>query len=263
MPTKLATMIFPTLALTLAVAMPARAGLINGSFEQYSGGYNATATKLGTASQLSNSGTGNYTALTGWTIGAGTYGFLMAPGAADTTGAYSPQFSNTLTLWGSNNGGLVSLPASSPDGGNYVLLDAADGYRGAGISQTLTGLTKGQQYSVTFNWASGQQHGYDGITTESLQVNFGSQTQTTNVVTNASHGFTPWQQQTFTFTADGTSDVLNFLAVGTPSGLPPMVLLDGVSFAAVPEPGSLALVAVGLAVTATIRRCRRPQLPEA
>ena len=257
MPTKLATLMLSMMALTLGAALPARAGLINGSFEQYTGGYNATATKLGTTSQLSNSGTGNYTALTGWTIGSGTYGFLMSPGAADTTGAYSPQFGNTLTLWGTNNGGLVSLPASSPDGGNYVLLDAADGYRGAGISQTLTGLTKGQQYAVTFDWASGQQHGYDGMTTESLQVSLGSQTQTSSVVTNVSHGFTPWQQQTFIFTADGTSDVLNFLAVGTPSGLPPMVLLDGVSFGAVPEPGSLALVAVGLVVTATVRRRRR------
>ena len=261
MATKLAALIIPVLTLTLGAAVPVRAGLINGSFESF------TNSTTGLPSQLSNSGTGGYTSLTGWTIGANTYGFLMAPGTADKGGSYSPQFNNYFSIWGSNNGGSVTLPASSPDGGNFLALDAASGYRGNGISQTLTGLTAGQTYAVTFDWASGQQHGYTGTTTESVQVGFGSQTQTTSVVTNVSQGFTPWQQQTFYFTADGVSDTLNFLAVGTPSGLPPVVLLDGVSFSnvsqvnpsnvAVPEPGSLALVGVGLVVTAAVRRFRR------
>jgi hypothetical protein len=33
---------------------------------------------------------------------------------------------------------------------------------------------------------------------------------------------------TFNFTADGATDMLNFLALGGPDGLPPFVLLDGV-----------------------------------
>ncbi len=249
---KFATLIVPMLALTLGAAVPARAGLVNGSFEQFTGGYN------GLPSELSNSSTGGYTALTGWTVGSGTYGFLMAPGTLDTTGSHSPTYNNTFSLWGSKNGGLVTLPATSPDGGNFLALDAAAGYRGAGISQTLTGLTVGNKYAVTFNWASGQQYGYTGATTESMQVSFGAnQVQSTSTVSNLDKGFTPWRQQTFVFTADGTSDVLNFLAVGTPSGLPPIVLLDGVGFAAVPEPGSLALVGIGLLVTATVHRCRK------
>ena len=254
---KLASRIVPVLMI-FGFAAPARADFVtNGSFSQYTGGYNNAT------SQLSNSGTGGYTALTGWTVGSGTYGFLMSPGTADTTGAYSPQFGNTFTLWGSNNGGVNTLPATSPDGGNYVALDAASGYHGTGISQVLTGLVAGKQYAVTFDWASGQQHGFDGSTYESLQVGFGSQTQSTATVANVSHGFTNWQQQTFVFTADGTSDTLNFLANGTPNGLPPMVLLDGVTVATVPEPTSLALIGVGLAVTAGVRHCRRRTNPEA
>ena len=247
---KLAALIVPIITLALGFPTSARAGLINGSFEQYTGGSN------GAPSQLGNSGTGGYTGLTGWTVGNGTYGFLMAPKVADTTGSYSPQFGNSMTLWGSNNGGLATLSATSPDGGNYLALDAASGYRGAGISQTLTGLKVGQQYAVSFHWASGQQHGYDGDTFESFQVSLGNQIQSTSVENNVSHGFTNWRQETLTFTADGASDALTFLAVGTPSGLPPFALLDGVSFVAVPEPGSLALVGVGLAVTAAVRRVR-------
>ena len=251
MQTKLAALIVPMITLALGFPGSARAGLINGNFEQYTGGFNNAP------SQLSNSGTGGYSAITGWTVGSGTYGFLMAPGSVDTTGSYSPQFNNNFSLWGSNNGGVNMIPATSPDGGNFVALDGASGYRGTGISQILTGLTVGQQYSVSFDWASGNQHGFDGATTESLQVSLGSQTQSTSVVNNVNHGFTNWQKQTFVFTADGASDTLNFLAVGTPSGLPPVVLLDGVNFAAVPEPGSLALVGIGLLATAAVRRYRR------
>ena len=252
MPTKIAVLVIPVLSLVLTGAGTARADLINGGFEQYTGGKNSAP------SQLGNSGADGYSALTGWTVNHGTYGFLMAAGTADTTGAYSPQFNNTFSIWGKNNGGTDTVAPSSPLGGNFLALDAAEGYRGKGISQTLTDLTVGQQYAVSFYWASGQQRGYTGVTTESLHVSFGdNQTQSTSVATNASKGFTDWQKQTFVFTADGVSDTLNFLAVGTPAGLPPFVLLDGVTFNAVPEPGSLALVGIGLVMTAAVQRCRR------
>jgi hypothetical protein len=61
-----------------------------------------------------------------------------------------------------------------------------------------------------------------------------------------------------TFTATAATQVLSFLAKGTPGGAPPISFLDGVSLmAAVPEPTSWALMIVGFgAVGATMRRRR-------
>ena len=256
---KMTMLVMPALALILTAPAAAPAGLINGSFEQFSGGSNGVASQLGT----STSGTG-YSVLNGWTLGSGTYGFLMAPGSADTTGSYSPQYSNTFKIWGSKDGGLNTIAASSPDGGNFLALDGGSDYRGAGISQTLTGLTVGKQYAVSFDWAGAQQYGYTGDTYEGFQVNFGSQAaQYTSAAHNASMGYTDWAKTSMVFTADATSDTLTFLALGTPGGEPPIVMLDGVSFNAVPEPASLALVGCGLAGVTAFGRIRRGKAPAA
>jgi hypothetical protein len=60
-------------------------------------------------------------------------------------------------------------------------------------------------------------------------------------------GVLPWTKQTLTFTADSTSNVLSFLAVGTPNGAPPFSLLSSVSVtpASVPEPFTIIGTIVG------------------
>jgi hypothetical protein len=251
---KIVLNLIPAIALALVSSSSARAGGLvqNGSFEDFTGGQDGDPSQLASSR---GSGTG-YTTLTDWTVGTGTYGFLMGPGTADTTGSYSPQYSNTFTLWGTNTGGPSTIPATSPDGGNFLAMDGGASYRGDGISQTLTGLTSGDTYSVSFYWAGGQQSGFHGNTTEAMQVSFGGSSQTTPTYTNTAVNeggsiglagqFSGWMQQTFTFKADGSSDVLNFLAIGTPDSLPPIVLLDGVSVTAVPEPASISLLAVSM-----------------
>jgi hypothetical protein len=230
---------------TFAVSAKANM-IINGNFEAFTGGFS------GAASQIDDAGTGGYTELTGWTAGpgsSGVLGFLIPSGFADTTGVHDVRFNDTFLLWGPGAGGggvANGLPATSPDGGNYVAMDAAPSLRGSGISQTLNGLTTGATYSVSFYWAAAQQHGFDGATTEAVQVSFGSQTQTTTTFDNPSHGFSGWMSSTFTFTADNVSDVINFLSLGGPDGLPPFVLLDGISVDPTPEPGSLTLALGGL-----------------
>ena len=74
-------------------------------------------------------------------------------------------------------------------------------------------------------------------------------------------GVGPWNKQSLTFTADGASDVLSFLAVGTPGGAPPISFLDGVTVdAAVPEPSAWTLMILGAVGLGAVMRRRRVAL---
>jgi hypothetical protein len=226
-------------ASVLFLASSAKASLVtNGSFETTTSG----------GGQL-----GFNTNATGWTTTG--YNFVYAPGTADTSGVTGVY--GNVQLWGPGNGSLNGLTVS-PSGGNFV---AADGsFEVGAISQTISGLTAGASYTVSFYFAGAQAFGYSDSTTEQWNVSFGGQTQSTPVLSNASHGFTGWQQDTMTFVADNTSDVLSFLAVGTPDGLPPFVLLDGVSVnaaSAAPEPVTGALMIAGLLVGAGLIRAKK------
>jgi hypothetical protein len=223
-----------------AIMVPAHATelVTNGSFE--------TVTGAGVSAEIGTLGTEN---VSGWTTSG--YNFVFTPGTADNgTGAI--QGGGHLQLWGAGNGGAAGNNLGvSPDGGNFVAMDGA--YETAAISQTITGLVAGDQYTVSFYYAGAQQKGYTGDTTEAVKVSFGGHTIETPVLSDPSHNFTGWYSESMTFTANSTSDVLSFLAVGTPSGQPPFTLLDGVSVTAdtsgspVPEPSSLALLLTGFA----------------
>ena len=117
-------------------------------------------------------------------------------------------------------------------------------------------MTTGKSYTVSFYFAGAQQYGFTGATTEQWLVSLGSQQLATAVLSDTSHGFTGWQYTSLTFTATATSEVLSFLAVGTPSGVPPFTLLDGVSMVAAPEPGSAAMLVTGVLAIAFFARRR-------
>jgi hypothetical protein len=197
--------------------------VVNGSFESNAG----------------NGQLGFNTSATGWSVPApaNSYAFLFGPGTADTTGA-NGQYGN-LELWGPNSGSPNGLPATSPDGGYFVALDSD--FQPGALSQTISGLTAGNSYNLSFWWAGAQQAGFSGASTDQLQVSLGAQTLTTPVVNNAEHGFTGWQQATLSFTADSSSEVLSFLAVGAPA-VPPFALLDGVSLTASAVPDNATIV---------------------
>jgi hypothetical protein len=189
---------------------------------------------------------------------AGTdgYNFLFASGIADTTGATGVD--GNVKLWGPNDGSANGLPTSSPDGGNYL---AADGvYEQAAITQQIVDLTVGDQYTVGFWWAGAQQEGFNGATTEWWSVTLGDQTQQTSIVSDPNHGFTGWEYVSFNFIADASdtvNPVLSFLAGGTPNGEPPFALLDGVSLYQTPEPGTYALLGLGLLALPVAGKLRR------
>ncbi len=129
------------------------------------------------------------------------------------------------------------------------------------IQQTINNLVVGQTYQLSFDWAAAQQASFYGTTTESWIVSLGDQTFSTEILTNPSEDFQDWRQQVFTFTATGTSEVLSFLAAGTPMGNPPFSLLDNVQLNAVPEPDSLPLMlsGLGLLVVSSRRRSKTPR----
>ncbi len=218
----------------------------NGSFETLTNGYGQI---------------GYNTNATGWTTSGYNFVFNSSNVGTGVTGS-----AGNLALWTTSNGGLNTVTAS-PDGGNFIGADGA--YEVGAISQTINGLTAGQQYMVGFYVAAGQQKNFTGDTTDYWTVALGSSALTSNtqagsqstaIMNLSSHAFSGWQYDTMIFTANASTEVLSFLATGTPSGVPPFALLDGVSMTAVPELGSAAMLLTGLVGVAGFMRQRRKGL---
>jgi hypothetical protein len=201
------------------------------------------------------------TTLANWTGGGreGTFGsqttppvFVFTPGTTtqlQTTGVTGDAFMGNVRFWSAT---------AAPGGGVIVAADGDHDWRGS-ISQNVSGLTVGGTYSLAFNWAGAQQFGFDGATTEAWQVTFGSSTLSTPTVSTPSHGFVGWQTAEMTFTATSASELLTFTADGTPGGLPPWLLLNGVTLtpSPAPEPSSAILFGVGVGVVVVGLRRRR------
>jgi hypothetical protein len=158
---------------------------------------------------------------------------------------------------------------NSADGSGWFV--AADGaYQVGTISQTLNNLIIGQTYNLTFYQAAGQQQGKTGATTDRWAVNLGgtftaSQSRTSGTFSGGTTKLstlmnlpsqakvTSWQQQNMTFTAAATSQLLSFLAVGTPEGQPPFALLSGVSVNSVTVPEPFTIIGTLIGGTAAFR----------
>jgi len=229
--------------MAVGVSQQASANLVqNGDFTAGTGlpgqlGFNATAT--------------------GWSVPAapGSYDFVYTPGSADTTGA--PGQYGVIQLWGPGNGAPNGLPATDPAGGNYLASDPAFQNTGP-ISQTITGLTPGKTYALSFWWAGAQQAGFTGQTTEGWDVSLGGTTDPTATVTVGSHGFSGWSEVTFDYTATSASEVLSFLATGGPgSSEPPFALLGGVNLTQTAPDATSTVTLLGLALSAMGFAARR------
>jgi len=236
-----------------AVIDPTHQFVVNGDFENLTNG-------LG---QL----TRNTTAV-GWTsaMSGSDYGFTYAFNAASASTTGSPGEVQER-LWGPGNGANNGL-AASPTGGNFIGSDGA--YHISRLSQAITGLIVGETYTLSFNFAGAQEYGTDGAQTEGWKYGFTSQganpLQQTANLSNVSHGFTGWYSQTYNFVATSTSDTLYFLAKGTPSGQPPMSLLDSVSLvgaygtvSAAPDPATWMMMLAGFGIIGVSLR-RRPRV---
>lgn len=171
------------------------------------------------------------------------FAFIM-DGNADSTGApsiYTPQSGRNVKIWGPANGSNNGFTVS-PDGGDFMALSGSFGQ--SSISQTVTGLTVGQEYVLAFYWAQAQLTDVNGNYWAQLDVTFGADTVATSQVSVPNAGFGQWALVSNNFTATSSSQTLTFVPSGA-IGLGPMVLLDGVSLTVVPEPSTLAMGGIG------------------
>ncbi len=258
----------------------------NGYFDQTTTGgggayYTGSATNIAGTTQA----TGWYACATqSCTNSDANYPFLFiaTPGVADGAGTNASNgFAdpwdapnngtnpNTMVyrdLWGAANGGVGQDgqvgdafngygPLGANDPNNFLIADG-DFHKDA-IYQTINNLVVGDHYSVVFDWAAGQWSKNTGATTEQWQVSLGNSTGYTSVFNLNSKSFSGWMPATINFTATSTSEALSFFALGTPVGMPPMLLLDDVQMYDTPEPAALATLLIGVASIGLVARRRR------
>jgi hypothetical protein len=154
------------------------------------------------------------------------------------------------------NWGFTYATPNAPGGGNYFGMDGDSGYQGP-LYQTISGLTVGQTYVLTFDAAVNQQSGISGNITAYWGVGFfaGSNPPPTTASSYTDPmgtvGLTPsntqtWQVVTENFVASATTETLAFLAGSPEASGPPFALLSNVSLTSTPEPGTMALLGLGL-----------------
>lgn len=183
------------------------------------------------------------------------YTSAYGPNASETIGAWG-----ILFLWGPKNGSQNGFTDMSPNqandpSANFLAFDSDPAFRGT-FSQTITpGLVQGGQYVLSYYWAAAQYTDRTGPIESGFTVMLGSQMLVDGTIGTGlyasipSQGFSGWIPEYVAFTYHGSGDVLSFIAEGSPSGLPPVALLDSVSLVGpspTPEPGTLLLAASGL-----------------
>jgi hypothetical protein len=247
-----------TAAIVLGAAGTAAANPINlvtnGSFETITGDLSGGEIVPGQTGTYISSAAGWYSTST-TANGGDPFLFIALPHTADSTG-FGDQWDNGLRhIWGPNDGSNNGFTGVSPDGGNMLIADGD--YHDTAISQNIaTTLVVGQYYTIGFWWAAAQWSLNSGATNEAWQVSLGNSTFNTSTVQLASHGFSGWIWQNYTFLYTGGANALSFLAVSSSTGEPPILLLDGVTLS-VPEPAAWAMLLTGVAVVGAAARRRK------
>lgn len=172
-----------------------------------------------------------------------------------------PSGSPTIAGWivGGNGIDYIGGYWQASDGSNSLDLNAlAPG----SISQTVTGLTVGTRYRISFDIA-GNPDGGPAI--KSLEVDLDGMSQDTELfdTTGMSKSAMGWSSRSFDFTATNASQLLAFVSTTTansgnstyPQAFGPA--LDNVSIQSVPEPLTLSLFGAGLAGASALRRRRK------
>ena len=190
----------------------------------------------------------------------GSQGFAFVVDSTADSSGFQSVFSNPfIKVWGPANGSPNGFMASS-NGGDFVGIDGD--YGRSKITQTINNLTPGLVYNLAFEWAGSQFTDALGDTVQWWEVDFGGSIAETPRVNVPSKGFSGWMTQAMSFVASSASQELSFTAFGNPGGLPPFLLLDGVSLteetppppASVPGPLPLLGAAAALGWSGKLRR---------
>lgn len=167
-----------------------------------------------------------------------------------TNGGFETGNFNGWTQFGNTNSTFVTslLGVYSPHSGTYAAYFGPSGSTG-GISQSITGLTPGESYHLSF-WLK------NFISSSSNSFSATIDGNTAYKLTNAPDF--PYTEVTYDFTASSTSAVLTFTFRNDPA----VYGLDDVSITAnapnvVPAPPGLLMVLTGLPVLGLVRRFRR------
>jgi len=227
------TMLVGLSALALATSAQATNLVQNGDFTMLSNGLGQMDGSETTATDWSTTG----------------YNFVFAQADQAVTGIYGD-----LSLWDKANGGSNSWNGLAAAGGNFAAMDGD--FSTAALTQTVSGLVIGRTYTLTYDYAFGQQTGFSGLTNQYLTTSVGSDSIVTSTFAVPSHGFTGWHLGRLTFTADSTSEVLSFLATGD-LPVPPFALVSNVSIPSVPEPATWAMMILGMFGIGAVARRRR------
>jgi len=190
----------------------------------------------------------------GWTSAApdASYNFVFDNGNTPVGGQFG-----AVTLWTQANGGASAWDGANLGPGNFVAIDGA--FHSGPITQNITGLTIGETYHLTFNYAFAQQFAFDGATTQNLTVSLGGFSATTSDIVLPNHDFSGWSTASFDIVATATEQLLSFSSLASPQ-LPPFALVSNVSLTnggGVPEPGTWAIMLLGFAGLGAAARMRR------
>jgi hypothetical protein len=271
----------------------------NGSFSGINAGNNVGGNTCGTSdtttAQLTNCDLPNWYwapsgggSASGLNPGSNNYTFILN-NAASGSGNYGNYTAfNSIS---NSTLGLKGTITTPPDNGtNWIGADGA--FQTSYLYTTVTGLIVGAAYNITFYMGANQQTGFTGQTTSTWQVGLStgtgtctfpgansspgtclpntgtttSKTPTAITLANTATGYTGpnawsgWMGEEVNLLAAASTEVLWFLAIGTPgSSQPPFALLDGVSMQ-IPEPPAYGLLMVGMLGLLGARRAWRRKI---